>query len=490
MDDESKALERFRSEVPGLDAILGGGMFVGGIYLMAGRPGLGKTLLANQIAFGHAAAGGKVVYVTLLAESHARLLLTLQQMSYFKREVVGDSLQYLSGFKSLEKGKLDGLIGTLRKVVRDHAATLLVVDGLVTAGALADSAIELKVFIHELQALVELIGCTCLLLTGGDEYQANSYAERTMVDGLISLTAHRVGLETVREIEIQKHRGSNHVMGASFYEISSRGLRIYPRLEATLGLLAPHEGDRVQAMMVTGVAGLDAMLGGGFRAESTTMVLGSPGSGKTLFGLSFLAAGVQKGEAGLYVGFFESPSRVVEKARSIGLSLPPESNSPGVEIQWHASRELIADRLAQNLLERLAERGVKRVFVDGLAGFRRAVIYPDRIGPFFAGLSNELRARGVTTVVSEEITGLYGHGPETAADGTSAMMDNIVFLRQTEQGSKLRRLISLVKIRQGHFDSSTKELRITDRGLAVDDGAGRIVARGPKKGKARSAPRG
>jgi len=178
MSKDGTTLVRFASAVPGLDAILGGGMFQGSIYLIAGRPGLGKTILANQIAYAHASSRGRVVYLTLLSESHARLMLSLDQMSFFKRDLVGDSVHYLSGFKALADGKLDGLMAVLRKVVRDQKATLLVIDGLVTVGTLAESAIDLKVFIHELQILLELVDCTALLLTGGDGADADSYAQR------------------------------------------------------------------------------------------------------------------------------------------------------------------------------------------------------------------------------------------------------------------------------------------------------------------------
>ncbi len=486
MDDELTTLERFRSGVPGLDTILDGGIFAGGIYLINGRPGLGKTILANQIAYGHASSGGRVVYLTLLSESHARLMLGLQQMTFFKPDLVGDSVQYLSGFQALGNEKLDGLIAVVRKVVRDQKATLLVIDGLVAAGALAESALDLKIFIHELQVVLDLVGCTALLLTGAEGGDGDSYAQRTMVDGLITLSAHRVGMQTVRNIEIEKHRGSSHLTGASFYEISSQGIRIYPRTEATLGIRSAEESARPSAPMATGIAGLDAMMNGGLQPHSTTMVLGSPGSGKTLFGLSFLEAGAKQGEPGLYLGFFETPARIAAKARSIGLGLPSEGAPGGIEIQWYAPQEQLADRLVEVLLERISERRVKRLFIDGLAGFRRAVVYPERIGPFFTCLSNELRARGVTTVVSEEARGLFEPGLETTADGTTAMVESIVFLRYEERRPKLRRLISLIKMREGRYDSSVRELSITAQGLAVVGRGNRNVGRIPRKLKTRA----
>ena len=71
------------SGVEGLDTVLQGGFLAGGIYIIQGEPGTGKTILGNQICFNHVARGGKALYVTLLAESHSRMLLHLQSLQFF-----------------------------------------------------------------------------------------------------------------------------------------------------------------------------------------------------------------------------------------------------------------------------------------------------------------------------------------------------------------------------------------------------------------------
>ena len=76
---------RIASGVPGLDAILRGGFLKDGIYIIQGSPGAGKTILANQICFHHASNGGRVLYVTLLAESHARMLQHIGQLGFLTR---------------------------------------------------------------------------------------------------------------------------------------------------------------------------------------------------------------------------------------------------------------------------------------------------------------------------------------------------------------------------------------------------------------------
>jgi circadian clock protein KaiC len=81
-------LKRIPSGVPGLDTVLLGGFLRGGIFIIQGAPGAGKTILGNQICFHHVAQGGRALYVTLLADNHARMLLHIGQLSFFGEAVV------------------------------------------------------------------------------------------------------------------------------------------------------------------------------------------------------------------------------------------------------------------------------------------------------------------------------------------------------------------------------------------------------------------
>ncbi len=82
-------LIRLPTGLPGLDTILVGGLFQGGLYLLAGDPGTGKTILSNQLAFHHVAAGGRVVYLTLLVETHGRMLAHLRGLAFFDPAPLG-----------------------------------------------------------------------------------------------------------------------------------------------------------------------------------------------------------------------------------------------------------------------------------------------------------------------------------------------------------------------------------------------------------------
>ena len=73
----------------------------------------------------------------------------------------------------------------------------------------------------------------------------------------------------------------------------------------------------------TGIAGFDEITGGGLPRSRTTLVIGGPGSGKTILGLQFLMHGAQHcDEPGIFVAFEESSKRIVANAETFGWNLP------------------------------------------------------------------------------------------------------------------------------------------------------------------------
>jgi len=463
-DERERRTVRLPTQVPGLDRVMEGGLFHGGVYMVMGLPGAGKTILGSQICFEHVRSGGKALYLTLLTESHARLISSLREMEFFEPSFLANGLSYLSGYQALESEGLEGLLSLIRGAVRDHQATFLVIDGLVTSTTNNGSNVALKKFIHQMQIFVELMGCTTLLLTGARNGETN-YAEQTMADGLIRLSTIRAGMRAVRELEVLKHRGSPSLLGAHSFEISKVGISVYPRTEAAVGRVAV--GYSQPGTISTGIASLDEILGGGLLGTSSTFVLGAPGSGKTSLGLHFLDAGARAGEQGLYFGFFEQPERVRSKAQLLSLPFDDHVRRGIVEILWRAPLEQLADALSQTLLETVDRRGVRRLFLDGLAGLCEGILYPERVRAFVTALLNALQAKGVTTLVADETEQLFGPYPDSSVRGIGSVVDNIIFLRYVELRSQLRRLISVMKVRQGPYDSSLREFSIGPTGFQV-----------------------
>lgn len=468
--DHAPPLPRIQSNVPGLDEVTGGGFLKSGVYILQGAPGAGKTILANQIGHAHAAAGGQVVYVTMLAESHARLLQHMEAFSFFAIDALADRVHYISAFDVLQTHGLGGVVNLLRGEMRAHNAGILVLDGLVMAASAASSDQELKLFVSDLQAHSTLTGCTTLLLTSDDADRPVS-AEQTMVDGILLLREHAFGPRRERNIEVVKFRGSATLRGNHAFRIADDGIEVFPRLEAARR--RPADG-AVQAVGVpTGVAGLDGMFDiGGYAKGGVTVLAGPSGCGKTTLALHFAALATPQDRT-LYFGFYESPEFLATIARVHGIDRTGVLTGGDVDFLWHPFGENLLDEMAYGLLRRAAEIGATRVIIDGIGGFQAATAFRDRAGPFLATLVNELRRLGCTVLVT-----LEERDPDARAASDMATMSalaDVVVNVTIAREQVTRRLLWLGKSRVSRVDLSVRETMLCAHGLELTAGP----AKGP-----------
>lgn len=458
-----KTLARLRSDVAGLDEICGGGLVAGSSYIVQGRPGAGKTILANQIAFSQARQGRKVLYVTLLAESHDRLFQSLSTLDFYEAQRVGRDLTYVSLFRTLREEGLAALVSTLRGELARQKASVLILDGLLNARESGESNLDVKTFVAELQGHAAFTGCTVLFLTSASIDESSP--EHTMVDGVLQLEEILASSRTVRQIRVAKSRGSRAIGGLHLFEISSRGIEIYPRLEAALR--NPSQADKAgPGRIATGVEGLDPRLSGGFPSSSVSVLVGPAGSGKTTFGINFLHLGTPERPA-VHFGFYETPQRLHMKALALGIDWEQLVASGAIKILWRPLTENNLDKLAYDLLGAVREARASRLFIDGLAGFERAAVNPHRMVEFFAALTNELRAIGVTTVGTWEVKELSGPWITNPSPEILSQLDNVIGLQHELVDGVLRRSIKVLKVRDSLYDTSVAEVRISGSGSGL-----------------------
>jgi circadian clock protein KaiC len=469
-DISVQAFDRVPTGIAGLDTILGGGFLKGGLYIVQGAPGTGKTTLANQICFNQVARGGCAMYVTILAEYHARMLQHLGAMTFFDASKIPDRLSYISGFSTLRQDGLDGLLDLVRREVVARNVSVLILDGFATAQRKAPDDQALNEFVHELQGIAIATDCTMFLLASAKETDKIS-PEHTMVDGIVELSDQLFGWSTERALQVAKFRGSGYLRGKHAFEITGGGLVVYPRIEALLAKPSrpDHSGpdESGNEKVSSGVDRLDAMLDGGLPAASTTMVMGPSGIGKTTLGLHFLAR-CSKDEPGLLFGFYETPPRIKAKARQVCRPLLGLLDSGAVEMQWLPPTDGLLDAYGEQLLESVRRRGVRRLFIDGLGALQNAANEPERMGHYLTTLMNELRVQGVTTVYTLEVPDIMGPHIRTPIGDLSSLAENLVLLRFIELRSRLYRLISILKVRDGSFNPLLHEFTLTDQGLAIE----------------------
>jgi circadian clock protein KaiC len=457
---DSHQLERVPSGVKGLDVVLRGGFFGGGLYIIEGPPGVGKTILGNQICFNQAAAGRKVLYVTLIAETVGRMLLNIRSLTFFNESEVGDGIVYVSGFSALKTKGLNGLLHLLRAEVASRKATTLVVDGFASASDHAQSHEELKLFVQQLQTQADAADCTVFLLSNPSEHAPSS--EETMVDGILNLSTTIHELRSSRELCVRKLRGSSYLQGVHSYNINQDGVTVYPRLET---LVSNNDVDGDLHRVSSGNSRLDEMLGGGLPARSSTMLIGPSGTGKTTLGLQFLSLS-SADEPGLLLGFYETSARIYAKAKALCPALTEQLDAGHVQILWQAPTDVFLDELAERMLREIKHRKVKRLLIDGLGGFKKA-LRARPIEPFFSALVHELRANGVTTICTAEVMEIVGPTITVPLQGLSDVTDNHIVLRFVESGASLYRILSILKVRDSAFDSDLRGLTFSPSGVEL-----------------------
>lgn len=455
---------RLGTGVPGLDMILHGGLIPGSVFIVQGAPGAGKTILANQICFHHARTGSKALYVTLLAESHDRLLTHLGRLAFFDPRQVPESIYFISGFDTLAREGLKGILQLLRSESRERQSSLIVLDGLFALEETAQSAKEFRKFINDLTTLAGLIGCTMLLLTNTGRRRTES-VEYTMVDGWIELELRQMAQRAERSVRVLKYRGSSFVQGRHTICIDAGGIHVFPRLEALAQdrVRLPLSGKRLG----TGITELDRVLNGGLPSATATLLVGPTGIGKTLTGLHFMA-GSSADEPGLIFNFYETEEQIRVKDAALELGLTELIGAGHVLIVRAAPTEQRLDVLAHRLLELVREHGVKRLLVDGIDGFSQSVADVERLPQFMTALSTALCREGTTTVYTLEQPHLVQAGGSVTCT-LSSVVQNIVMMDYVEIDSELRRAIMVLKVRDSSFDRRIRELDITPQGVRIGE---------------------
>ena len=457
------AEQRIPSGIPGIDTILSGGFMMGGIYIVQGPPGAGKTIFTNQLCFNHVAGGGRATFVTLLAENYARMLNNMRRMAFFDDAVIPDRLVYLSVSADLRDGGLSALLNLMRREIQQRRTSVLVIDGLVSVHTVANSELEFKHFVHDLQEIALATDCTIFLTTNDDRTVS---PERTMVDGLLVLTESMRGWHADSHLQVTKFRGSGYLRGRHSYVVDERGITVYPRIEALYDGPGPGGMD-VDVRVPSGVARFDSIIGGGLPNGSTTLLAGPSGVGKTTMGLQFLAQ-CSPAEPGLLFGFYETPKRLRTRAEAIDPALGAMFDDGTIAVQWQSPAGDAIDAYGQRLLDTVRSHGVKRLFIDGLSAFQQGASDPSRVGNFFNALGNELRLLGVTTMFTVEMPDVLGATIRMPSHNASALAENIVVMRFVEYEARLHRVLSILKMRDSDFDPAVFEFVVGDGGVHID----------------------
>ncbi len=238
----------------------------------------------------------------------------------------------------------------------------------------------------------------------------------------------------------------------------------------------PNEFVKVPAKAPTGITGLDEITGGGLPRGRSTLLVGGPGSGKTIFAQQFLVHGARKcKEPGIFVAFEEATTRIVANADSFGWNLGELRQKktlffmdaqPTTELVQSGDFDL--GGLLASLDAQTKEMGARRIVIDALdivlgllpdSAAKRREVYR---------LHDWLLARGLTALITakagEQDTVSLNQQP---FGFMQFMVDCAVILNHSVVLGVSQRNLRVQKYRGSSFDENESPFLIGTTGLEV-----------------------
>lgn len=455
--------------VYGLDDILSGGFARKRLYLLEGNPGTGKTTIALQFLLEGTRAGEKGLYFTLsetkeeLCESAASHGWTLDESITVFELVPPESLldpkqqQSLLYSSDLELGESIEAIFEQIEVVRP---VRVVLDSLSEIRLLAGSSLRYRRQILALKHYFARHSATVMML---DDLTADAH------DKTVHSVAHAVirleelapdyGAER-RRLRVMKYRGQRFRGGFHDFSIKPGGVTVYPRLVAL-----EHKMGFTRAQMQSGIAELDALLGGGIEQGSSTLILGPAGTGKSLLAIQFALSAIERGERAALFIFDEETGLLFDRMRGMGHDLEALQEAGQLFVEQVDAAELSPGEFAHRVRVCMDEHQIRTVVIDSLNGYQAAMPDENALILHIHELLQYLNRQGASTFLTVAQHGLVGD-MKTPVDVTY-LADTVVLLRYFEAVGQVRRAISVIKKRTSAHEDTIREYRISKNGLKI-----------------------
>lgn len=456
--------------IEGLDTILEGGLTPNRLYLVEGLPGAGKTTMALQFLLEGVRRGESVLYVTLSeTESELREVATshgwdLRGVHIHELFSAADQLDPDEQYTVFHPSEVE--LGKVTQGILDEVERLqpqrVVFDSLSEIRLLAGSLLRFRRQILALKQYFAGRKATVLLLDENHVPEQGLNAH-TIVHGVISLDQMRPEFGgDRRRLRVSKMRGRPFHAGFHDYEIETGGVIVFPRLVA-----ADHRREIESGTLHSGLQEMDALLGGGIERGTSTLLIGSAGTGKSSLATHFVMEAAKRGERSAVFLFEESVHALRTRSRGLGLDLDGRMADGTVIVQPIDPSELSPGEFFHIVRDAVERKEARIVVIDSLNGYLNAMPGERFLVTQLHELLSYLGQMGVSSFLLNAQQGLIG-STNSALD-ISYLADSVIMLRYFEAQGEVRTAISALKKRTSGHERTLREFNISAAGIDIGE---------------------
>jgi circadian clock protein KaiC len=459
--------------VPGLDAVLGGGLPEFSFNLIAGSPGAGKTTLTQQILFANATADKPALYFTVLGEPTVKMIRYQQQFDFFDIDRVPSAVRFINLAKEAVSEDLDAVLNRIVTEVREAAPGFVAVDSFRTIGGHARPGgspsghlfTELTEFVQRLALQLTAWEITSFLL-GEYEEAEQRHPVFTVADSIIWLKDEVERNSAVRKLRVVKTRGRGPMPGLHTFRITGNGIQVFPRIPEQQRTRPV----RTQARLHSGIEGFDEMLGGGYPSGDVVMLTGPAGTGKTTFAVQFVKQGLVEGESCVVAVFEEYPEAYLARAKSGDVDFDAMIAADRLTVIYLRPLDLSVDEMLAEILSAVKRTGATRVVIDSLSGFEIALAPTFRVDfrESLYRLVGALTGAGVTILMTAEVVEPFPGG-EFTSERVSFVTDDIIVQRYVELDGALEKVVAVIKMRGSAHSPAFRRYDLTTDGAVIGE---------------------
>ena len=234
-------MERVETGIKGLDEILNGGIPKRNIVLLSGGPGTGKSILGQQFIY-HGLKSEEPGIIVTLEEHPVQVRVNMSQFGWDVRKFEEEGKfaivdAFTAGIGEAAKREkyvvkdpddVFSLLEILRKAVKEINAERVVIDSVSTLYLTKPSLARSNLI--QIKKVLSGLGCTSLLVSqvSVTERGFGGPGVEHATDGIIRLDLDEVEGELKRSLIVWKMRGTSHSMKRHPFEITDRGIIVYP----------------------------------------------------------------------------------------------------------------------------------------------------------------------------------------------------------------------------------------------------------------------